>query len=572
MNNLSTEVLVNIFSHLHLVQKLECLLVCRKWANILGAGYLFETIQVSASLDHSYPDNVNARRSLILRKSKSKGHPGKKCKRFLLHRTMLEGKINFVTLATTYPNLNFLSIGQDVWYKPFSKPPKEDQFEGWKNNLQVFECKGQKIYACPDLLKQGVFKRLSTLNIDPNSVGPNDYYYSQLFLHFGNLPALTHLNLHQFPARISQLEVLHKNAPGLISFTLCGSIHPEQVDLQSLNIKPAEKLTNLHIKKVYKNPKQPDILFEYIQLKYTHLNQFTHCEAHTLCPDFQRKELIETEWTQLLSTIGPGLKTCRITRAQYTEAIPDLLAKHTTQLENLSVSVGHSNQMLNVIVSENAYSNVNSLSLQLLPLDFKLSDLKMMTQLKELTLDLFIWAFKRVDISFNSIANDLPKSIKKLTMSHANLTVDNNDEELNQDSNITHLDISQSVLDDANTSLFLTRHLKKLYSLVLARCVMGHPIYLPNHHFGYAELAPVMQYMDSSNRLMCLQLTVAGKTQYFRRQSVRVGGLERMDHKDHRPLQQVLKGGLSKDSTVDYFHFTCASVDTAYFRYMYLLL
>jgi hypothetical protein len=230
--------------------------------------------------------------------------------------------------------------------------------------------------------------------------------------------------------------------------------------------------------------------------------------------------------------------------------------------------------MLSVIVSENAFSNVNSLSLQLLPQTFKLSDLKMMTQLKELTLDLFIHAFERMDITLNSIANDLPKSIKKLTMSHANLTVDNNDEESNQDSNITHLDISQSVLDDANTSSFLTRHFKKLYSLVLARCVMGHPMYLPNHHLGYAELAPVIQYMDSSNRLMCFQLTVAGKTQYFRprRQNVRVGGLERMDHKGHRPLQQVLKGSLSKDRTVDYFHFTCASVDTAYFRYMYLLL
>jgi hypothetical protein len=243
---------------------------------------------------------------------------------------MLEGKINFVTLATTYLNLNFLSIGQDVWYKPFSKPPKEDQFEGWKNNLQVFECKGQEIYACPDLLKQGVFKRHSTLNIHPNSGGANGYYYNQLFSHFGNLPALTHLSLHQFPARISQLEVLHKNAPGLTSFTLCGSIHPEQVDLQSLNIKPAEKLTNLHIKKVYKKPKQPDIFFEYIKLKYTHLNQFTHYEANAPCPNFQRNERIETEWTQLLSTIGPGLKICRIARAQYTRAIPDLLAKHTT--------------------------------------------------------------------------------------------------------------------------------------------------------------------------------------------------------------------------------------------------
>jgi hypothetical protein len=68
MNNLSTEVLINIFSHLHLIQKLECLLVCRKWANILGAGYLLEAIQVSASVEQSYPDNVNTRRSLILRK------------------------------------------------------------------------------------------------------------------------------------------------------------------------------------------------------------------------------------------------------------------------------------------------------------------------------------------------------------------------------------------------------------------------------------------------------------------------------------------------------------------------
>jgi hypothetical protein len=150
MDNLPNEVLTIIFKHLHLQQKLECMFVCRKFAHTLSAGCLFETINVGR-LGYSQ-SNREKRQDAVIEKAKSDPRYGKNCKRLLIN-TKNDDVFNIATLATTFPNLSFFRISQDLLEIPPAQYTQDDPFEGCKNNLKTLDVSNGNMVSPKNILK-----------------------------------------------------------------------------------------------------------------------------------------------------------------------------------------------------------------------------------------------------------------------------------------------------------------------------------------------------------------------------------------------------------------------------------
>jgi hypothetical protein len=217
MNNLPNEVLIPIFKYLHLQQKLECMLICHKFAQILSVGYLFETINIGRK---GYNRSIlEKRRNAVIDRAKNEPRYGKKCKRLLID-TGIDDNLNIENLAATFPNIYFFHISQNLIDIPPAEHTQVDPFEGWKNNLETLYVNSRSMVSPKNILNQGVFSRLSIINFKVNNRLPTRSVTCDIFPVLCNAPALTTLRISDCLMSITNLEILHKNAPKLTSLTI----------------------------------------------------------------------------------------------------------------------------------------------------------------------------------------------------------------------------------------------------------------------------------------------------------------------------------------------------------------
>jgi hypothetical protein len=209
------------------------MLVCRKFTQILSVGYLFETINFGRK---EYIRSIHEKhRDTAIDKAKSVPRYGKKCKRLLVD-TGINSTSIIADLAATFPNLSFFHISRDFIYISLDEYTQVDPFEGWKNNLETLNVSSGSMIFPKSILNQGVFNRLSAINVKVNLRYPTRLVTCDIFAALCNTPVLTSLRIGYYSMDITNLEMLHSNAPQLTSLTIEGGVFSGPVNLQLFNI------------------------------------------------------------------------------------------------------------------------------------------------------------------------------------------------------------------------------------------------------------------------------------------------------------------------------------------------
>jgi hypothetical protein len=241
-----------------------------------------------------------------------------------------------------------------------------------------------------------------------------------------------------------------------------------------------------------------------------------------------------------------------------------LSASLSTQIKDLGIYNDYPASGVYRIAPEPLLKSVTSLSLDSMHGSFELSDLKAFTQLKELRLI----SKKLMYISLNSIVINLPEGTNSLSLTNAEIGI--NGLELNTHSNISCLELCDSTMNDTDTSTFLTLYFQKLKSLTLYNCTLSNFIDLPNHLLDFVKYSSNKFTIDGFRGY---QLTLSDRAFYFSLDCQFTyseydnTSMEKTD----RSVQQVMRPS-EKNTSRHYFHFRCASLQTAYFGRYYLLL
>jgi hypothetical protein len=566
------------------------MLVCHTWAQILRDGSLLETVELSVTTKYQvFHDKFNSLAKM------AKDGPGRKCNRFVCINDS-NRRIKVTTLASSFPNLNFIHLREHIIRTvgdPFSHGDTEsDPFQGWRNNLESFYSSCFIENYILDFLFTGIFPRLTTLTVFCTNLLDCDLktkdLYRKLISKLDNMPALITLIIKSEDLSIVDLEELHKRAPGLVSLTLREGFCVELEDITSLDIAPAENLKVFKTEEFYSDGPVIDTLLKYAKLKYTHLDEYYHYETHHRHNFTMSAPVFSNSiWNDFIPAIGPGLKKCTITLKHKAANIFSPMEMYMDQLESLNVDVFHFRKMYKKVMSKPAFLGLHSLVLRQLPYDFEMSDFKQLTKLHELTLDLSRNSTMYDDgqlfpVTLNSIAKLLPKNVETLKLTFANVTID--EEPVQDISSLTSLSLYDSHVVDQRTSDYLTRYFPKLKSLVLHKSTTIYSLHLPTHHLSYFEFVPHFRDLGidttPENIKRCelenthMEITAQGQTLHYK-------VLCRENRFYFDPYLRVMEGHDSSankvlrpiqyDEEFEYFHFTCAAVDTAYY-YSYQLL
>jgi hypothetical protein len=144
MSILPAEVLINVLQHIHLLEKIECLRVCKRWRRVLKLGYLYQVIPTVSQL------------GCVMKSIKESDSLGRKCKRLILDGLSFE-KVDINQLILSCPNLHHLEIQRTVLYQPIVIAPV------WKDHLETIIDNSSTGLLVPKLLDDNVFTKTRTI-------------------------------------------------------------------------------------------------------------------------------------------------------------------------------------------------------------------------------------------------------------------------------------------------------------------------------------------------------------------------------------------------------------------------
>ncbi|KAI9475444.1 MAG: hypothetical protein EXX96DRAFT_573317 [Benjaminiella poitrasii] len=329
MERLPTEVFLQIITHLSLDDKLNCILVCSKWHNLITMANLYR------SLDFCKQDKLHQAITFF--------HTQEDRRRQAVQDLTISDCCNSVhrraSLPTTFPNLKTLKF--IATEEPKSIPV--DQDSQLKQNVQMWqrlECVTERlryysITLCLLRSPQPV-THLRSIHIiyhsdqfyEESRHAENYYKFRSLLRYLKNAPHLSDLSVANTFVSLKDLECIHQSCPRLESLALnqvnmrfanrhihliLGSF--EKVNLNGLPVwKAADSLRRLTISTA--NSADDDDVgkdqmiqlhwLEYLGQKYPHL---THLSMLPLSVDPRPSNLLEeqlmtnfgTTWTQLKS-------------------------------------------------------------------------------------------------------------------------------------------------------------------------------------------------------------------------------------------------------------------------------
>ncbi|KAI8879186.1 hypothetical protein K501DRAFT_273269 [Backusella circina FSU 941] len=586
MNELPVEALVNIFNHLHLKQKLECMLVCHHWSRVLLAGnYIFETVGL-LSLPSS--DSLNRRvNELIRRVNQGENNAGRTCKRLLYENKSGDICVDTADLARTFSNLKFLFFGSEaVREMAYRQDPIDsfaftteqlDSFQGWRNGLEtVVDWSYNGLFFLP-FLGTGAFNRLTSLALRFwNFAISND----SLFKRLKYAPSLTTLIISVSELSATDLEELHNNTPKLASLSLQGILTFNSDQIKSLNITPIKHLKvfkTLALSRFY----DPNGFLLYIAKKYTCLDElelFPPAGIHGVIR-LTDDEPNSLAWNELFTVIGPSLQTCTIGLGHSINNMTNALLQHVPNLKTLNLKLYNHSALCKFDLTHPFFLCLRSLSLFQITSTAQLGKLKELEGLMDLTLN-YGENLNGDPIMLDNLINVLSKNIQSLCLTGTTLTIGENRETQRQQSNIVHLKLSRVVMDESVTE-FIEQYFQTLKSLDLYLYQGFDKLELSNHCLSFVHIHPYSQTLSISGggnneafKLLQtktnthLQLTRSNQTCYYKvpiLDSCVVKPLDTpfLNVHDHS-IQHALKPCLF-NKELKYFQFNCASVQSIYF-------
>ncbi|KAI8882219.1 hypothetical protein K501DRAFT_316166 [Backusella circina FSU 941] len=399
MKRLPLEVLREIFLFLHQNDKLECMLVCRQWKEILEHSALYHTFCIfsQASLKwltekiQGRPDIANKIMQLVI------------CSDYV--------KVNLSTLLPLLPSIkslfcssadfNNLIINKTVQQYPWSK------------------C----IKRIDDLAIHSVTYHLLSSNTCPNLTTLNITDYSQNIIPLlKNAPALMKLSLGCGMISLKNLEVIHQNTPYLRSLVVQNvSVDGSEIDDM---IEPAILVTECIFTNVNVGIFKMRIdLLVYILKKYPSLSKFMYnvADCGTVVEDIVK--LNENGWLPLFQSVGSQLQTFGICDGYFIDNLFKELDKFSCRIEKLKLWTIPSTQLVELAQSQ------QTLYIQTLVLnDMRYNCfewLKKLEVLKKLKIDYFRYKLpKSRAIELADILENAPPSLKSLSLHNLILDAD----------------------------------------------------------------------------------------------------------------------------------------------------
>jgi hypothetical protein len=256
MKNLPHEILVLIFESLHLYFKLECMLVCREWANVLRSTCLYNSIIISKigifnRFVRILEEQAHIReqvKELVIMGDLHFDMDGSQLDRLLfnLHSTYFGSWINITDLG--YAQNRSLSL------------------KHWGDQIQTVKIHSHFSFMYI-LLTSSVCPKLTVLSLNGR------YLQMDFFERLTNAPNLKNLTVFNLRVSTHLLEKVHAAVPALQSLELTKATL--EVGNNTDQINAAASMKAVHICFINGNPETILHWLQYISVKYTNVSMLS---------------------------------------------------------------------------------------------------------------------------------------------------------------------------------------------------------------------------------------------------------------------------------------------------------
>jgi hypothetical protein len=401
MDKFPVEVLNDIFLPLCLEQKVECMLVCRKWATLLREHFLLETVTI----------HWNSGFSGFFKLIKDEPWRGAQVKCLILKAfgsSLHDAKMNF----DLFPNLRVLYLNscKEEYFMPydFYNLPRNAMAPLMSQLQVVVDCNNARF--AHQLLSLGTCSNLTSLEVGMNHTqGRGEHIVSVL----GNAPALLSLKIKGCDLRLEDIERIHASLPLLESLLLeGGSI---RIATMPSDITPAKCMKTLGTTGVNMLSSEPYDWLQYIVKKYTTLLSFRSWRDVYLFQEAFYEDLNEREWMVFLKGLGQQLQSLEVDTGPINSNLLEILDGFNYQLEKLAIYT-YDNQLFSNMEHRNQCKYLKELKLY----DIDAFQFKILKQLKAIKL-LNIRFYEQPRIDLSSLLDMCPNGLETLQIESANL-------------------------------------------------------------------------------------------------------------------------------------------------------
>ncbi|KAI8879757.1 hypothetical protein K501DRAFT_276204 [Backusella circina FSU 941] len=485
MNILPSELLHDIFIYLPVIQQLRCMLVSRRWANIIRGQSLYHTVYIKDEqifqhfleiIKHK-PDLANNVEHLIL----CREHV-----RCTSEREVLE----------LFPNLKTLNYSRvnDV-QNTVNTPEENTRPLSLKNKLKFIRDNSGCVLINL-ALAEGLCTHLITLKVYFSD--RYGYTKSDIFPLLKDMPVLKHLELFNTPIKITDFEILHSNIPSLQSLKL-SEMRLLLSDFPT-RIKPATLFTTLEVYGEFVDPQTKYDWFKYIIEKYPHLTYLVYSISDWIPNDFDRKSLIiRANFLDIVRKLGPQLQTLSYYGAlkKFSKKIGRDDSKWNLKKMIFRECIHQSD--LAALTQLRQFKFIKNLFICISEIPFSLAKLKEMKHLKILGLHFYqmdhsscndnskraLEYRKSITLNLDKVFQYLHSSVESVDITCYYATFD--------DTEIQYTNIKALILDISKplkrVDEFVTKRLPNLHSLTLTDCYeLDGTLEFPNHQFSYLKI------------------------------------------------------------------------------------
>jgi hypothetical protein len=443
MSTLPIELFQQVFFQLHQQDKVQCMLVCRRWKVLVEQYALFHTIVIRSK--HTFKQ--------IFEKIEKDAHIASSVQQLFIGSLDKEADINaLLVLLTNLKAFYFLpntrrtcTVESGVMYP-------------WKNSIKklVDYSMDGPVY---DLLSSNTCSSLTILAINVNDKSPEI---------FKNMPFLKSLVLHSFDTGFGGLETLHNYLPHLESLKIkSGKL--EDAELDAASIQPAVSITEclFGFRNIsgYSFSEKGNLL-KYICKKYPNLSTLVYRDSGIQLNE-SLQNYMSFGWTPIINNLGAKLTKLSMDTSELSYDFLNILDQSGCRLTCMQFTIDSLSSLILVGNSQQArYTQTLVIKLKkevYLGMFFWLKKFEKLRKLKLISIVVKSLYFKLDDlldnappllrtlsiVSFHinfraSCANTYP--IERLTLKMARLPY--------------------------NTDTFLAQHCPKLSNLKLKYCLM----------------------------------------------------------------------------------------------------
>jgi hypothetical protein len=474
MNNLSTELLDKIFHPLHQKDKVECLIVCHAWKQVLENTVLFKTVRLQSKLQ------LDKLVSKIHRDSSKSNH----VKRLVLEIKDIEGaEIDILGfLLFNIRELEFYGSTDKDYDLRFTKTLS---FHSWSKSIKRIIEPSSSVFT-NHILNKSLCPVLSEISICGKEEQPGQEITTLL----ANAPTLKYLSLQNYSLSLTDIELLHDKLPLLSSLSLHKmNINP---DIIPPEVEPAKYMTRLHLNGVHTSSTDKYIGFQkYMTKKYPTLTDILYS---VFVPVSYLEYCLNQGFIPQMRQIAPYLTTLTLMHSSHTQYVFPALDLHGCQLKELTVLDSMSEGEINEIANSKQTQFIEKLSLHFTPKNISQILLSKLPALAELSINYNPGSQSTESIVINRLLESLGNNISTLELTYTILLLDLS--AISKCHSLNTLKL-KGCLVPKHTDFFISQAFPKLRTLIISAWIW----HLPSFYLGDLNLS-YLEFRDtfSSNR------------------------------------------------------------------------